>query len=69
MKDTTSLVALSLASGRVVGVAVARINSDSDKTDTYNRVQVRCHANINSAVGMKPEEKKKTIIKNLLLPI
>ncbi|XP_011331205.1 uncharacterized protein LOC105275794 [Ooceraea biroi] len=39
MKDTTSLVALSLASGRVVGVAVARSNSDSDKTDTYNRVQ------------------------------
>lgn len=40
MKDTTSLVALSLASGRVIGVAVTRINSDSDKTDTYNRVQV-----------------------------
>ncbi|XP_070155141.1 uncharacterized protein [Polyergus mexicanus] len=39
MKDTTSLVALSLASGRVVGVAVTRVNSDSDKSDTYNRVQ------------------------------
>lgn len=41
MKDTTSLVALSLVSGRVIGVAVTRINSDSDKSDTYNRVQVR----------------------------
>ncbi|KYM96734.1 hypothetical protein ALC62_12526 [Cyphomyrmex costatus] len=39
MKDTTSLVALSLASGRVIGVAVTRINSNSDKSDTYNRVQ------------------------------
>lgn len=41
IKDTTSLIALSLASGRVIGIAVTRINSDSDKTDTYNRVQVR----------------------------
>lgn len=41
MKDTTSLVALSLTSGRIVGVAVLRINSDSDKSDIYNRVQVR----------------------------
>lgn len=41
MKDTTSLVALSLASGRVVGVAVTRVNSDPEKSDTYNRVQVR----------------------------
>ncbi|XP_011640442.1 uncharacterized protein LOC105429273 [Pogonomyrmex barbatus] len=39
MKDTISLVALSLASGRVIGVAVTRINSDSNKSDTYNRVQ------------------------------
>ncbi|XP_050451733.1 uncharacterized protein LOC126851627 [Cataglyphis hispanica] len=39
MKDTTSLVALSLASGRVVGVAITRINSDPEKSDTYNRVQ------------------------------
>ncbi|XP_011689090.1 PREDICTED: uncharacterized protein LOC105450781 isoform X2 [Wasmannia auropunctata] len=39
MKDTISLVALSLTSGRVVGVAVTRINSNSDKSDTYNRVQ------------------------------
>ncbi|XP_011149327.1 uncharacterized protein LOC105189121 [Harpegnathos saltator] len=38
MKDNTSLVALSLTSGRVIGVAVTRVNSDSDKTDTYNRV-------------------------------
>lgn len=41
MKDTISLVAFSQASGRIVGVAVMRINSDSDKSDTYNRVQVR----------------------------
>ncbi|XP_067208541.1 uncharacterized protein [Linepithema humile] len=41
IKDTTSLVALSLASGRVIGIAVTRISSDSDKTDTYNRVLVR----------------------------
>nr|XP_012224499.1 PREDICTED: uncharacterized protein LOC105673443 [Linepithema humile] len=39
IKDTTSLVALSLASGRVIGIAVTRISSDLDKTDTYNRVQ------------------------------
>ncbi|XP_011258173.1 uncharacterized protein LOC105252488 [Camponotus floridanus] len=39
MKDTTSLVALSLVSGRVIGVAITRVNSDSDKSDTYNRVQ------------------------------
>lgn len=39
MKDTTSLVALSLASGRIVGVAVARVKSDSNKSDTYDRVQ------------------------------
>lgn len=41
MKDSTSLVALSLTSGRVIGVVVARVNSDSDKADTYNRVLVR----------------------------
>jgi dTDP-4-dehydrorhamnose 3,5-epimerase-like enzyme len=40
IKDTISLVALSLTSGRVIGVAVTRISNDSDKTDTYNRVQV-----------------------------
>ncbi|KYN40646.1 hypothetical protein ALC56_04955 [Trachymyrmex septentrionalis] len=38
MKDTTSLVALSLTSGRVIGVAVTRINSNSEKSDIYNRV-------------------------------
>lgn len=43
IKDTTSLVALSLASGRVIGVAVTRINSSADKTDTYNRVLVRSY--------------------------
>ncbi|KAG7212178.1 hypothetical protein KM043_012518 [Ampulex compressa] len=42
MKDTTSLVALSLTSGRVVGVAVTRINSRSDKTNAYSRAQVGC---------------------------
>jgi len=40
MKDTTSLVALSLTSGRIIGVAVTRINSNLDKSDVYNRVQV-----------------------------
>lgn len=41
MKDTTSLIATSVKSGRVVGAVVARINSDPEKTDTYHRVQVR----------------------------
>lgn len=40
MSDTTSIVALSIKSGRVIGVAVTRINSKSEKTDTYQRVQV-----------------------------
>lgn len=40
MKETTSLAALSAASGRVVGVALTTINSQSEKTDTYARVQV-----------------------------
>lgn len=40
MKDSTSLVALSLTSGRVIGVAVTRVNSELDRTDTYNRVLV-----------------------------
>ncbi|XP_018045213.1 PREDICTED: uncharacterized protein LOC108685085 [Atta colombica] len=39
MKDTTSLVALSLTSGRIIGVAVTQINSNLDKSDVYNRVQ------------------------------
>ncbi|KAL0099082.1 hypothetical protein PUN28_020260 [Cardiocondyla obscurior] len=38
MKGTLSLVALSAKSKRVIGVAVTRINSDSDKSDTYNRI-------------------------------
>ncbi|XP_032678350.1 uncharacterized protein LOC116847449 [Odontomachus brunneus] len=38
MKDSTSLVALSLTSGRVIGVAVTRVNSESDRSDTYNRI-------------------------------
>ncbi|KAI4481315.1 hypothetical protein M0804_009435 [Polistes exclamans] len=40
MKDTLSLVALSGTSGRVVGVAVTRINSDSEKTNTFSRNQI-----------------------------
>ncbi|XP_026670607.1 uncharacterized protein LOC108626405 isoform X2 [Ceratina calcarata] len=40
MKDTTSLVATSIKSGRVIGVAVARINSDPEKTDSYDRAQI-----------------------------
>ncbi|XP_015175250.1 PREDICTED: uncharacterized protein LOC107065782 [Polistes dominula] len=40
MKDTTSLVALSANSGRVVGVAVTRINSDSEKTNIFSRNQI-----------------------------
>ncbi|XP_034183318.2 uncharacterized protein LOC117605751 [Osmia lignaria lignaria] len=39
IKDTTSLIATSLISGRVVGVAVMRIDNEADKTNTYNRVQ------------------------------
>lgn len=51
MMDTTSLVALSINSGRVVGVAVTRINGDSDKTNIYERNQVNIsiklsHSNI-----------------------
>lgn len=40
MNDTTSIVALSIKSGRVIGVAVTRVNSRTLKTDTYQRVQV-----------------------------
>lgn len=40
MNDTTSIVALSIKSGRVIGVAVTRVNSKTEKTDTYQRVQV-----------------------------
>ncbi|KAF7380988.1 hypothetical protein HZH68_015863 [Vespula germanica] len=40
MRDTTSLVALSINSGRVVGVAITRINTDSEKTNIYERNQV-----------------------------
>jgi len=47
IKDTISLVALSLASGRIIGIAVTRISSESNKTDTYNRVQVRVCIKIN----------------------
>lgn len=40
MKDTCSLVAVSAKSGRVVAVAVARINSSNERSNTYSRVQV-----------------------------
>ncbi|XP_054014696.1 uncharacterized protein LOC128895795 [Hylaeus anthracinus] len=40
MKDTTSLIAVSVNSGRVIGVAVTRINSDQEKTNTYSRHQI-----------------------------
>ncbi|KAK2583537.1 hypothetical protein KPH14_009492 [Odynerus spinipes] len=39
MKDTTSMIALSAASGRVVGAAITRINSNSEKTNTFSRNQ------------------------------
>ncbi|XP_058794142.1 uncharacterized protein LOC131665910 [Phymastichus coffea] len=40
MKDTCSLVAVSAKSGRVIGVAITRIDSSIEKSDTFNRVQV-----------------------------
>ena len=40
MKDSTSIVALSSKSDRVIGTAITRINSALDKTNTYSRVQV-----------------------------
>ncbi|XP_035723938.1 uncharacterized protein LOC118442446 [Vespa mandarinia] len=40
MKDTTSLVALSINSGRVIGVAITRINDNSEKTNIFERNQI-----------------------------
>ncbi|KZC14636.1 hypothetical protein WN55_07050 [Dufourea novaeangliae] len=40
MKDTTSLVACSVKSGRVIGTAITRIDSFPEKTDVYGRVQI-----------------------------
>ncbi|XP_033212484.1 uncharacterized protein LOC117170071 [Belonocnema kinseyi] len=40
MKDSTSLIAISKSSGRVIGTIIARINSLLDKTNTYSRVQI-----------------------------
>ncbi|XP_011306801.1 uncharacterized protein [Fopius arisanus] len=40
MKDTTSLVALSSKSERVVGVVVARPNIEVDRSITYSRMQI-----------------------------
>ncbi|XP_076224103.1 uncharacterized protein LOC116431017 isoform X1 [Nomia melanderi] len=39
-KDTTSVVACSVKSGRVIGVAITRIDSLPEKMDVYNRVQI-----------------------------
>lgn len=41
MKDSTSLVATSSISGRVIAAAITRINSHLDRTNTYSRVQVK----------------------------
>lgn len=40
MKDTTSLVAVSSKSGRVVGTVITRINSSLDRSNAYSRIQV-----------------------------
>ncbi|XP_023290723.1 uncharacterized protein LOC105694443 [Orussus abietinus] len=40
LKDTTSLVALSTRTGRVIGAIVARVINSEDKADTYDRVQI-----------------------------
>ena len=40
MNDSTSLIAISKVSGRVVGTIITRVNSLLDKTNTYSRVQV-----------------------------
>ncbi|XP_046614203.1 uncharacterized protein LOC124302273 isoform X1 [Neodiprion virginianus] len=40
MKDTLSICALSVRTGRLVGVAVMRINALSEKAEIYNRIQV-----------------------------
>ncbi|XP_016844573.1 cuticular protein RR-2 family member 47 isoform X2 [Nasonia vitripennis] len=40
LKDTTSLIAISAKSGRIIGVAITRINSFLYKSNTYSRVQI-----------------------------
>lgn len=45
MKDTISICALSARSGRLVGVAILRINSLAEKTEISNRIQVPFVAN------------------------
>ncbi|XP_046742023.1 uncharacterized protein LOC124408828 isoform X2 [Diprion similis] len=40
IKDTLSICALSARTGRLVGVAVIRINALCDKAEVYNRMQV-----------------------------
>ncbi|XP_076377900.1 uncharacterized protein LOC143259458 [Megalopta genalis] len=52
MKDTTSLVACSVKSGRVIGVAVTRIDSLPEKTDVYNRVQILDGSKLNSIMHL-----------------
>ncbi|OXU21911.1 hypothetical protein TSAR_008117 [Trichomalopsis sarcophagae] len=39
-EDTTSLVAISAKSGRIIGAAITRINSFLYKSNTYSRVQI-----------------------------
>lgn len=40
IKDSTSLVATSKLTGKVIGTIIIRINSLLDKTNTYSRVNV-----------------------------
>ena len=40
MNDSTSLIAISKSSGKVIGTVITRINSSLDKTNTYSRIQV-----------------------------
>ncbi|XP_011495020.1 PREDICTED: uncharacterized protein LOC105359947 [Ceratosolen solmsi marchali] len=40
MNDTTSLVAVSVKSGRIIGTVITRINRNFDKTNTYSRMQI-----------------------------
>ncbi|XP_076643343.1 uncharacterized protein LOC143353711 [Halictus rubicundus] len=52
IKDTTSLVACSMKSGRVIGVAITRIDSHPEKTDVYNRAQIHEGSKLNSIMHL-----------------
>ncbi|XP_078050771.1 uncharacterized protein LOC144477157 [Augochlora pura] len=52
IKDTMSLVACSVKSGRVIGVAVTRVDSLPEKTDVYNRVQILEGRKLNSIMHL-----------------